>query len=82
MILKKNIEILAFDDGIHKREDLLHLSADPNTSRTIYFHAIHTAKDDLRDVLHHLSLYSAIPESLRLAHVIASTVKINIKNGS
>ena len=28
--MKKKIGILAFDDGPHKREDLLHLSNDPD----------------------------------------------------
>lgn len=70
-------EIITFLQKLPPLEHLtVTLNANPNTSRTIYFHAIGTTKDALREALYHLSLYSAIPEPLRLAHIIASAVNL------
>ncbi len=69
------IETIAFLQQLPPLDSLLvTINTDPNTSRMIYFHAIGTTKDELLEVLHHLSLYSAIPEPLRLAHIIASSL--------
>ncbi len=55
------------------------VNANPTITRTIYFHAIGTDRNALKELLDHLSEFSAIPEPLRLAHIIASETKFPSK---
>ncbi|UYP45669.1 hypothetical protein NEF87_001954 [Candidatus Lokiarchaeum ossiferum] len=52
------------------------INHNPGISRIIYFHAIGIEKHQLIPLFHHLSEFSAIPEPLRLAHIIASESRI------
>jgi len=52
---------------------IVSINQDPKISREIFFHAIGITKNEIIDLLNHLSEYSAIPEPLRLAHIIASS---------
>ena len=52
---------------------ILSINQDPNISREIFFHAIGISKNEIVDLLNYLSEFSAIPEPLRLAHIIASS---------
>jgi len=74
-VFPDRVETIAFLQQLPPLDSLtVHINADPHTCRKIYFHAIGTSKDEIRQVLHHLSLYSAIPEPLRLAHIFASSI--------
>ncbi|MHA1475604.1 MAG: endonuclease dU, partial [Promethearchaeota archaeon] len=52
---------------------IVSINQDPKISREIFFHAIGITKNEIIDLLNHLSEFSAIPEPLRLAHIIASS---------
>jgi len=52
---------------------MVSINQDPNISREIFFHVIGITKKEIVDLLNHLSEFSAIPEPLRLAHIIASS---------
>jgi len=63
--------------SLPKLESLIvSINQDPKISREIFFHAIGITKNEIIDLLNHLSEFSAIPEPLRLAHIIASSLKI------
>ncbi|MHA1900956.1 MAG: endonuclease dU [Promethearchaeota archaeon] len=49
------------------------INQDPKISREIFFHAIGITKSEIIDLLNYLSEFSAIPEPLRLAHIVASS---------
>jgi len=49
------------------------INQDLNISREIFFHTIGINKNEIIDLLNFLSEFSAIPEPLRLAHIIASS---------
>lgn len=51
----------------------VNINQDPKTSREIFFHSIGIKKEEISELLHHLSEFSAIPEPLRLADIIASS---------
>jgi hypothetical protein len=73
-------ETIAFLQQLPPLESLnVHINADPHTSRMIYFHVIGASKDEIQGVLHNVSLYSAIPEPLRIAHIIASSLHLQQK---
>ncbi len=52
---------------------IVSINQDPKISREIFFHAIGITKNEIVDLLNHLSEFSAIPEPLRLAHIVASS---------
>ncbi len=67
----EQIEVLK---KLPKLESLIvSINQDPNISREIFFHTIGITKNEIIDLLNHLSEYSAIPEPLRLAHIAASS---------
>ena len=67
--------------NLPKRESLnVSINQDPKISREIFFHSIGIAKNELVDLLNYLSEFSAIPEPLRLAHIIASSKAKTEKN--
>ena len=51
----------------------VNINQDPKISREIFFHTIGITKNEIADLLNYLSEYSAIPEPLRLAHIVASS---------
>ncbi len=53
------------------------INQNPSISRDIFFHSVGIEHNDLIELLNYLSEYSAIPEPLRLAHIIASYKIIN-----
>ncbi len=68
---EEQIEVLK---KLPKLESLIvSINQDPKISREIFFHAIGITKNEIIDLLNHLSEYCAIPEPLRLAHIIASS---------
>ena len=50
----------------------LPLNQDKNIKGTIFFHLIGISVGEIKNLLNNLSEYSAIPEPLRIAHIIAS----------
>ena len=67
-------EEIEFLKKLPKLESLtVSINQDPNISREIFFHTIGINKNEIIDLLNYLSEFSAIPEPLRLAHIIASS---------
>jgi len=67
-------EQIEFLKKLPKLESLIvSINQDPNISRKIFFHTIGINKNEIIDLLNFLSEFSAIPEPLRLAHIIASS---------
>ena len=67
-------EQIKFLKKLPKLESLIvYVNQDPKISREIFFHTIGITKNEIIDLLNHLSEFSAIPEPLRLAHIIASS---------
>ena len=58
---------------------IVSINQDPNISREIFFHVIGITKNEIVDLLNFLSEFSAIPEPLRLAHIIASSYASSTK---
>ena len=52
---------------------IVKVNRNPSISRKIYFHVIGVTKGEIVEILQFLSEYSAIPEPLRIAHIIASS---------
>jgi uncharacterized protein len=50
----------------------LNVNANPSIQREIFFHAIGINREEIIELLQNLCHYSATPEPLRLAHLIAS----------
>ena len=68
---KEQIKIL---QKLPKLESLIvSINQDPKISREIFFHTIGITKNEIVDLLNYLSEFSAIPEPLRLAHIVASS---------
>lgn len=68
---------IAYLEQLPPLENLkVEINNNPGISRIIYFHAIGIEKQELLSLFRHLSEFSAIPEPLRLAHIIASETKI------
>ena len=67
-------EQIKFLKKLPKLESLIvSINQDPKISREIFFHTIGITKNEIIDLLNHLSEFSAIPEPLRLAHIVASS---------
>lgn len=54
----------------------IRINTSPNLTKTIYFHAIGISVEELGEILQYITHYSAVPEPLRLAHLIASSTNI------
>jgi hypothetical protein len=67
-------EQIKFLKKLPKLESLIvSINQDPKISREIFFHTIGISTNEIIDLLKYLSEYSAIPEPLRLAHIVASS---------
>ena len=71
-------DVIKILKNLPKLESLnVSINQDSKISREIFFHLIGITKNEIVDLLNYLSEFSAIPEPLRLAHIIASSkVKI------
>lgn len=71
---KKELKVLQNLPPLESIEVNVNIS--PNLTKLVCFHPIGTSKSEVADLLQFLTHYSAVPEPLRLAHLIASQLKV------